>query len=476
MEDPSVFQNISPLDHRYFLANRELFGRLRSALSETATVEYCKRAELALLRAHVELNLDGSNDLMKAIDGASDSIDAAEVYEEEEKTKHNIRALVNVLKRKLPPKLSPYVHLGATSVDILDTAFSMRIRDAVRGVVLPLLIDLVELLIRRAEEEKETPQIGRTHGQHAVPITFGFALAEYVARLGSSVVELEKRSGDLRGKLSGAVGAYNATSLITSDPEGLERRYLDLLGLKAADISTQMVPPEHLLRLLTEINTSFGIIANLADDLRHLQRSEIDEVRENFDKDQVGSSTMPQKRNPWNCEHVKSLWKAFSPRVVTFFMDQISEHQRDLSNSASSRFAVEFIAGFAAATERMRQIVEGLAINRKKMLETLAAGGGTVLAEPAYILLALAGESESHEVIRSITLEAERTGPSFLTVLKSKPETWNIIHKEIRSRIGAEADVFFSKPEHYRGLAVERTMRVSKTYKHIMEATREMLT
>ncbi len=96
--------------------------------------------------------------------------------------------------------------------------------------------------------------------------------------------------------------------------------------------------PEYLLRLLLEINVAFGVIANLADDLRNLQRSEIGEVREEFSATQVGSSTMPQKRNPWNSEHVKSLWKAYSPRVATFFMDQISDHQRDLTNSASARF------------------------------------------------------------------------------------------------------------------------------------------
>jgi len=108
-------------------------------------------------------------------------------------------------------------------------------------------------------------------------------------------------------------------------------------------------------------NTAFGIIANLADDLRHLQRSEIGEFREFFAPGQVGSSTMPHKRNPWNAEHVKSLWKAFAPRAVTWFMDQISEHQRDLSNSASGRFVAEYLGGFAAATARI-QIPDGWSI------------------------------------------------------------------------------------------------------------------
>ncbi len=115
--------------------------------------------------------------------------------------------------------------------------------------------------------------------------------------------------------------------MIVSDPFELEEEYVKALGLEASEHSTQLVEPEYLLRLFLEMNLCFGILANLADDLRHLQRSEISEVREFFGGDQVGSSTMPQKRNPWNSEHVKSLWKAFAPRVMTLFMDQISEHQ-----------------------------------------------------------------------------------------------------------------------------------------------------
>lgn len=119
--------------------------------------------------------------------------------------------------------------------------------------------------------------------------------------------------------------------MIVKDPEELERIYTEFLGLKPSEYSNQLVEPENILRLLLEMNVAFGIIANLADDLRNLQRSEIGEVFEYFSATQVGSSTMPQKRNPWNSEHVKSLWKAMCPRVITFYMDQISEHQRDIT-------------------------------------------------------------------------------------------------------------------------------------------------
>ncbi|MCK5736703.1 MAG: adenylosuccinate lyase, partial [Spirochaetaceae bacterium] len=356
MEPRDPFLNISPLDHRYWSANQELFDSLAQTLSERAAVRYLVKAEVSLLKAHIRGHFENNAEYLSIIESLEDKVSPDEVAAEEEITHHNIRALVNVIQRYLPDELHPWVHLGATSVDILDTAMAMRIRDAMRGTVIPLLLNLLDNLINITAAEAETPQAGRTHGQLAVPITFGFAMAEYVSRLGQSIVEIERHSGDLRGKLAGAVGAYNATSLISSNPEELEEEYLADLGLKRAEYANQIVEPEHLLRLLLEINTAFGIIANLADDLRHLQRSEIGEVTESFGAGQVGSSTMPQKRNPWNSEHVKSLWKAFSPRIMSFYMDQISEHQRDLSNSASGRFVTDYIAGFAAAAARMNKV------------------------------------------------------------------------------------------------------------------------
>ncbi len=352
MEKRGLYKNISPLDHRYYQSNRKLFDALGKYLSEEGALGFCIRAEVALLKSHIKFQgLPAPPS--EGLDALEREISPQEVYAEEEKTQHHIRALVNVLSRRLPEDLRPWVHMGATSMDILDTANALRIKEATLGVVLPELMKLERLLLALTQAEAETPQVGRTHGQHAVPITLGFALAEYVSRLGQSIQKIYFLTGELKGKLSGAVGSYNATSLIYRDPLALEKYYTELLGLPPAEYSNQILPPEDLLRLFLEYNTAFGIIANLADDLRHLQRSEIDEVREFFSQAQVGSSTMPQKRNPWNCEHVKSLWKAFAPRVMTFYMDQLSEHQRDLTNSSASRVQGEYISGLCASTARM---------------------------------------------------------------------------------------------------------------------------
>ncbi|MCG8480102.1 MAG: adenylosuccinate lyase [Spirochaetales bacterium] len=478
MQPHTIFRNLSPLDHRYHLANEALFDRLADLLSEEAAVGQCVRVEAALLKRLI-LHLLGDDprrdEYLAAADALEGRIEAEEIYREEETTKHNIRAIVNVIQRHLPPEIRHLVHLGATSVDILDTATAIRYRDAIRTVVLPLLADVEELLIGLAETHAETVSIGRTHGQYAVPITVGFALSEYVSRLGQSIAEIDARSRDLRGKLAGAVGAYNATSVLHPDPVSFEREVLADLGVEPGEHATQIVSPEPLLRLLLELNTAFGVIANLADDLRHLQRSEIGEVAEYFADGQVGSSTMPHKRNPWNAEHVKSLWKAFAPRSVTWFMDQISEHQRDLSNSASSRFVVEFVAGLVAAAERMRRILARLSVDREGIDRNVAAGSERVVAEPIYILLAAAGIDDAHERVRRLTLSADEGGRSVLEAARADGELWRTVTGTYRRLTGDDPERFFADPTRYTGRAAERTREICARRKEALAALREEL-
>lgn len=470
-----IFSNISPVDTRYSVQEeREVFDALSKYLSENAVVLSCAKAEAALVKAHLASRGELTSDIERQLDSIAEGIDTSEVYAEEEKTHHNIRALVNVLKQKVRTMeggddIAPLVHLGATSVDILDSAQSYRVKNATDKVVLPELRKLESALCALCEREADTPQVGRTHGQHAVPITFGWSAAEFVSRLGKSIERIASLSKDLRGKLSGPVGAYNGMSMITKDPEALEKDYLARLGLEASEYSNQLVEPEYLLRLLLEMNVAFGILANLADDLRNLQRSEIGEAAEAFAATQVGSSTMPQKRNPWNSEHVKSLWKAYAPRVVTFFMDQISEHQRDLTNSASGRFVADYITGFAFATARMRQVVEHLAVDREACARNLLQSGGKVaggvLAEAAYILLGQAGVSDGHEIIRKITLECEKTGVSFFDALKAHKDAYEKITAELHKLGFQDAENFFESPARYCGLAGKKARRLAEKYK-----------
>lgn len=473
METRNIFENISCIDHRYSLSEAEVFNGLSKYISEEASIRSCAKCEAALVKSHLKLRGKLTDEIAQSLDKVASKIDPAEVYAEEEKTKHNIRALVNVMKTKVSEEIGPLVHLGATSVDILDTALSCRMRDVTKNVVLPELKKLEKHLCAIADRDSEVPQVGRTHGQHAVPITFGWSIAEFVSRLGKSILRIEELSNQLVGKLAGPVGSYNGPSMIVKDPEELERVYVEFLGLSASEYSNQLVEPEYLLRLLLEMNVAFGIIANLADDLRNLQRSEIGEVFEYFASTQVGSSTMPQKRNPWNSEHVKSLWKAMCPRVITFYMDQISEHQRDLTNSASQRFMADYVAGFTMAVARMNSVVSGLQADKETMARNLENAGGKVkggvLAEPAYILLGEAGINDGHEVIRKITLEAEKSGKTFFEVLKTHKEAFEKITAQLE-KLGVEnPENFFEHPANYCGLAAKKSRRLAKKYEKLMD-------
>lgn len=473
METRNIFENISCIDHRYSLSEAEVFSGLSKYISEEASIRSCAKCEAALVKSHLKLRGKLTDEIAQNLDKVASEIDPAEVYAEEEKTKHNIRALVNVMKTKVSAEIGPLVHLGATSVDILDTALSCRMRDVTKNVVLPELKKLEKHLCAIADRDAEVPQVGRTHGQHAVPITFGWSIAEFVSRLGKSILRIEELSNQLVGKLAGPVGSYNGPSMIVKDPEELERVYVEFLGLSASEYSNQLVEPEYLLRLLLEMNVAFGIIANLADDLRNLQRSEIGEVFEYFASTQVGSSTMPQKRNPWNSEHVKSLWKAMCPRVITFYMDQISEHQRDLTNSASQRFMADYVAGFTMAVARMNSVVSGLQADKETMARNLENAGGKVkggvLAEPAYILLGEAGINDGHEVIRKITLEAEKSGKTFFEVLKTHKEAFEKITAQLE-KLGVEnPENFFEHPANYCGLAAKKSRRLAKKYEKLMD-------
>ena len=443
------FDAISPLDFRFYGGDKALYAELHPWLSEDATIQHKAEVE-----GHLALALADCGAIEMAvaerIAEACREVDANAVAIEEEKTRHDIRALVNVICTRLSPEDARFVHLGATSYDIVDTANALRYRRATERAVLPRLGGLAARLIALAEAEAETPQVGRTHGKHAEPITFGFAMAEYVSRLGGRMEHLRLAARALPGKLSGAVGGYNAIGLLVEDPRDLEKKYLARVGVPRGGTSSQIVEPEGWSDLAHACATAMGVMANLADDLRNLQRTEIAEVAEGFAAEQVGSSTMPHKRNPVSFENAKSLWKVAAPRVMTTYLDQISDHQRDLTNSASQRFLGELLAIVAYTAGRLSASLDGMRVDRDKMKANLALSRGTILSEPLYVLLAKYGTAGAHETVRRLTLEAERTGRPVLEVA---------MHDEdLRQTIGALTPAerrILERPEEYRGLAAD---------------------
>lgn len=453
------FDTISPLDFRFVGGDAALHAALHPYLSEEGAILHKAEVEGELARAQADVGLMDRT-VAERIAAAAKGVDPAAVAEEEKKTRHDVRALVNVMCARLRPEDARFVHLGATSYDIVDTANALRYKRAIEKVVAPKLGVLAARLIALAEAEAETPQIGRTHGRHAEPITFGFAMAEYVARLGGRVETLLRAADALPGKLSGAVGAYNAIGLLVEDPRALESAFLKRVGVRRGGISTQIVEAEGWTDLAHACATVMGVMANLADDLRNLQRTEIGEISEGFGADQVGSSTMPHKRNPVSFENAKSLWKVVAPRVMTTYLDQISDHQRDLTNSASQRFLGELLAIVAYTAGRLADSLEGMRVDRDKMRANLLLSKGAIVAEPLYVLLAKYGVPEAHEMVRRLTLEAERAGQTVLQVALHDEELRATIAK-----LAPDERRALEQPETYRGLAADVARDVAAAWR-----------
>jgi adenylosuccinate lyase len=452
----NLFDTISPLDYRYYSRNDKLFWKLQPYLSENGMIKYMALVESALAKAIAKKGVCSSK-VAEEIENACRMVTAKEVYIEEDKLKHNVRALANCIRTKVSDKAKPFVHFTATSHDIIATADAARYKDFTNNILIPKLIEFERTLLDLALREKNTIQVGRTHGQHAVPITFGFAIAQYVSRFGRTVLKIKKSGNNLRGKIAGAVGSYNASSLFFKNPEEFEENVLSELGLKPSPISTQIPEAEFMVDYINAVMESFGILANLSDDMRHLQRSEIGEVGENFSKDQVGSSTMPQKRNPINFENVKSMWKEFMPRMITLYSDQISEHQRDLTNSASSRFNPEILAAFYISVTRLNKTMKSLIVDKENLKRNFDMNKGLIVAEPLYILLAAYDHPDAHEIVRQLTLKAQATKKSLTEIIKKEKSLQSYLKKFSKGQIK-----IINNPENYLGIASKKTENVCK--------------
>jgi adenylosuccinate lyase len=441
------YSSIDPLDGRYY------DPEIAQYLSEASRIAYQAYVEAALGRALADAGIC-SPEIAAQIEEAAGLVTAPAVAEAEKTTKHDIKALVNVIKAGLPDEAKPYVHFGATSYDIVATALSLQLRAAVNEVIIPRLIELEKTLLSLTKDYAETVQIGRTHGQHAVPITFGFAMAEYVSRLGSSINSLKVLNGKLKGKFSGAVGAYNALSLFVDDPIEFEKKVLGYLELEPAPYSTQIIPAENYVRLIDELAITAGIMANLSHDMRHLQRSEIAEVREAFEEGQTGSSTMAHKRNPWNFENVISMSKQVTAQLVNANLNLSSEHQRDLTDSASARFYGVVLASVAAMAQRLNTVMSKIEVDEQNMQRNLHLSGGAIAAEPLYLLLEKYGHTTAHEASKTLAHQALEAGKPLYEVASQDPGIADYFGKFTDN----EKQILQEPEKHYTGLAAKKAL------------------
>lgn len=303
------------------------------------------------------------------------------ISEIEKETKHDVIAFVSNLAESVGPQ-GKYIHYGLTSSDVLDTAFSLQIREA--GTVLMKSIVALEKSLRSlVNKHAETLCAGRTHGMFAEPTTFGFKMAGFLAETERNKKRVKAALDNMMiCKLSGAVGTYS------SQPAKVETLVAKKLRLKPETIATQVIPRDRHAEMLNALAILGTGLERLAVELRHLQRSDVAEVAEGFTKGQKGSSAMPHKKNPISAENITGLSRLLRGYAIAGLENVALWHERDISHSSVERvvFPDAFIVA-DYALNRMSILLDGLDVNKKRMLENIESSQGQIFS--SHVLLAL---------------------------------------------------------------------------------------
>ena len=344
--------------------------------------------------------MDGPTaDELEAIRAATFSVGAIE--EREKVTDHDVAAFVDVLSESAGPA-GRWIHYGLTSSDVIDTGLALQLR-RVGELVLPDSRRLVEALAARAREHVATLCVGRTHGIHAEPTTFGIKLAGFAFEADRNAKRLERAFAQAAvGAVSGAVGTYSATS-----PE-FEARVLARLGLEAEPVSTQVVPRDRHAELLSAIALAGAGLERFATELRHLARTEVGEVREPFGSGQKGSSSMPHKRNPIKSEQVVGLARVLRGNAQAGLENVALWHERDISHSSVERIILPDSTSLLDHVQRrVLALVEGMVVDSRRMRENLDLTYGALFSQRLLLALVAAGSTRD-DAYRIVQLLAQR--------------------------------------------------------------------
>jgi adenylosuccinate lyase len=421
MENP-----VCPLDFRYGRKEiKEVFG-------ETSKLQYLLDVEAALARAHAAIG----NISKKAADEITKKatvkyVTVKRVNEIEKETRHDIMSVTKALSEACSGDAGKYVHLGATSYDIVDTANALQFAaatDLIKTQVRELRVTLVGL----AKEYKNTIMAGRTHGQYSIPITFGLKMAVYAMEVDRHLERLhECKSRLLVGKMSGAVGSGAAMG-----KHALKIQELVMADLKLGteEAATQIVGRDRYIELLSVLANIASSMEKFATEIRNLQRSEIGEVSEAFEvKKQVGSSTMPQKRNPILCEQVCGLARVIRSFIIPAYENAIQWHERDLCNSSSERFILPHSLIMTDwIVFQMNKVFKNLQVYPERMRENLENSKGLPMAEAVMTKLVEKGmgRGDAHELVRTCSLKSASENKQLLSVLLENPKITKLLKKK----------------------------------------------
>jgi adenylosuccinate lyase len=352
---------------------------------------------------------------LEAIRGATFSVEA--VDERERLTDHDMAAFVDVLGESAGPA-GRWIHFGLTSSDVLDTALAVQLQ-AVGEVVLEGARELVATLAARAREHEQTLCVGRTHGIHAEPTTFGIKLAGFAFEAHRNLQRLEVAFARVAvGALSGAVGTYAAT-----DPE-FETRVLDRLGLAREDVSTQVVARDRHAELLSAIALAGAGLERIAVEIRHLQRTEVREAQEPFRAGQKGSSAMPHKRNPIKSEQISGLARVLRGNAQAALEDIALWHERDISHSSVERVILpDSTILLDYLQHRTIALVRDMTVAPQRMLDNLELTHGALFSQRVLLALVGAGSSrdDAYRIVQELAQRAWDEGIPLRELLASDP-------------------------------------------------------
>ncbi|MFH1367292.1 MAG: lyase family protein [Patescibacteria group bacterium] len=392
---------------------------------------------------------------------------------ERDLTHHDVRAWIRLAQSLLPLVLRRWAHIPLTSYDPLDTGRTIQFTKAHQDVVRPKVKRLMAIFIVLIRRYACVLQIGRTHGQHALPITVGFWLATILSRILYNVRQMDLAAEQLCGKISGAVGCHNAQICLglakRCGEKSFEERVLEKLGLKPAPISTQILPPEPLAYYLFSAVMLSAAFGQFGRDGRNLMRSEIAEVAESFEEGQVGSSTMAQKRNPINFENLEGTWIKTKNEFGKVLDTLISDHQRDLVGSPVARdFPIIIVNLTHQMSTLLREnknhvsFLSRVMINEDRCRANFEMSQEVILAEPLYIAMQMAGyQGDAHELVNRQAVPKSQVSGKFLIEVIEEMALEDPEIKSALENIPDELIGLFHHPENYTGDASEQALKIA---------------
>ncbi len=344
-------------------------------------------------------------------------VDLARMNELERETNHDVIAFLRAMAETIGPE-SRYVHLGLTSSDVVDTAFALQIVDSI--ALLQADVDSLErVLTDLAVKHRDTPTIGRSHGIHAEPTTFGFKVAVWVDEARRARRRLEFAREELAvGKLAGAVGTH------ANIPPSVEEDACRRLGLTPVAAGTQVIQRDRHATFMAMLGVIAASLEKIATEIRHLQRTEVREAEELFTKGQQGSSAMPHKRNPILCERVCGLARVVRGYVTPALENIALWHERDISHSSAERVIVpDACLALDYAMHVLTGVLEGLQVDRERMRANIDLTGGLIYSQRALLALVEAGmdRQEAYKIVQVAAMQSWHDGVPFRVLLSADP-------------------------------------------------------